>query len=162
MPYYFAYGSNMAPRQMAVRCPGARPVGPASLTGWRFIITTRGTANIITDVDHQVHGGLWRCEPRHVTALDRWEGVSWRNYRRRYFAVALADGSTCTALSYVSSRTYRGPARADYLLSAVLPGASYFDLPADFINELESWLPRLPIGGARNRYARRYVGAGRR
>ena len=159
MPYYFAYGSNMAPRQMAARCPGARPVGPATLPGWRFIITTRGTANIVNDASHKVHGVLWRCEPRHMTALDRWEGVSWRNYRRRSIIVTLADGRTCTALSYVSSRTYCGPARADYLLSAVLPGARCFDLPADFVNELESWLPRKTIAGTGSRYARRYVGS---
>ena len=162
MPLYFAYGSNMLARQMAARCPGARPVGRAELGGWRFHITTRGTANIIPAPDACVHGVLWRCEAWHLMHLDRWEGVSWRNYRRRMVRVRLDDGADCSAVCYVSSRNYGALGRADYLLSAVLPGARAFALPEPFIAELESWLPRRPIGGSMGRFSRRYVGARRK
>jgi hypothetical protein len=33
--YYFAYGSNLDPAQMARRCPGATLVGPAQLANHR-------------------------------------------------------------------------------------------------------------------------------
>ena len=46
---YFAYGSNLSTTQMASRCPGARPLHLAWLGGWRFIINTRGVANIVPD-----------------------------------------------------------------------------------------------------------------
>ena len=37
---YFAYGSNMCPQQMAVRCPGGRAFGQAELRDWQFLINT--------------------------------------------------------------------------------------------------------------------------
>ena len=35
---YFAYGANMERAAMAKRCPGAQPLGPALLRGWRYVI----------------------------------------------------------------------------------------------------------------------------
>lgn len=174
MPYYFAYGSNMLAQQMAQRCPGARAVGPARLNGWRFMITKRGTANIKRDAKAEVHGVLWDCQPHHLSLLDQWEGVAWRNYLRQRVVVRLgchapeevADGACdaaaapaefCHSFVYVSSRILAGRGRPDYLLNAVLPGARAFGLPDHFIAELESWLPRRPIA-----HSRRYMGRRRR
>ena len=47
MIYYFAFGSNLSPRQTPRRCPGARVLGDARLEDWRFWITTRGGASIV-------------------------------------------------------------------------------------------------------------------
>ena len=109
---YFAYGSNMAARQMASRCPGAQSVGAAVLGDWRFIMTARGSANIVREPGAQVYGVLWRCEPRHLTLLDRWEGVSWPNYRRHTVVVHFDESIQYSAVTYISSRVYRGRARA--------------------------------------------------
>ncbi len=155
---YFAFGSNMSARQMSARCRGARSAGCAVLSGWRFIMTARGSANIVREPGASVHGVLWRCEPHHLAALDRWEGVSWRNYRRRRLRVCCADGRVCSAVSYISLRNYRGQARASYLYSAVLPGARGFQLPIEYLGELTSWAPRRPINAASGRFAPRYVG----
>ena len=38
MTLYFAYGANMERAAMAKRCPGAQPLGPALLRGWRYVI----------------------------------------------------------------------------------------------------------------------------
>ncbi len=155
---YFAFGSNMSARQMTARCPGARSAGRAVLNGWRFIMSARGSANIVQEPGASVHGVLWRCEPHHLAALDRWEGVSWRNYHRRRVQVCCADGRHCSAVSYISLRNYRGQARASYLFSAVLPGARDFQLPSPYHDELAAWAPRRPINAASGRYAPRYVG----
>ncbi|KAF7506281.1 hypothetical protein GJ744_012089 [Endocarpon pusillum] len=50
--FYFAYGSNLSPEQMAGRCPeypatSSIPVAIARLDGWRWIICARGYANIV-------------------------------------------------------------------------------------------------------------------
>lgn len=158
MPLYFAYGSNMSPRQMAERCPGARPLGPARLEGWRFHITTRGSATIIPGERDEVHGVVWRCEPWHLHRLDAYEGVRWRNYRRRWVEVHHTAGSS-VALTYVSSRIYRGVARSDYVLTAVLPGGRAFSLPETYLDEIAKWLPSRPIGAGARRYRgrRRFV-----
>ena len=46
---YFAYGSNMWQAQMRTRCPQSLLLGPATLHGYRWIINTRGYANIVAD-----------------------------------------------------------------------------------------------------------------
>ena len=38
MTLYFAYGANMERAAMEKRCPGAQPLGPALLRGWRYVI----------------------------------------------------------------------------------------------------------------------------
>ncbi len=136
----------MSPQQMAVRCPGARVLGRAQLEGWRFHITTRGTASILPQADHAVHGVLWRCSHEHVHTLDKFEGVAWRNYFRRHVAVDLSDGRSVRALTYVSARRYPGIARTNYMLTRVIPAARAFGLPGAYLGELESWLPARPMG----------------
>ena len=143
----------MLPRQMAERCPGARPLGPAVLRNWKFLITTRGTANIEPVQGSAVHGVLWSCHVRHIHRLDQFEGVRWRNYIRRMEPVELDGERRWTpAFTYVSARRYTSRARPNYMLTAVMPGARAFGLPSDYIAELESWLPAYPAGAANNRY----------
>lgn len=155
MILYFAYGSNMHPRVMGARCPGARAIGPARLEGWRFLITKRGTASIWPDEGREVHGVLWRCSPSHIEALDAYEGVRWRNYfRRRLFITQ--ETAEAGAFVYTSSRHMPGVGRSNYLLSAVIPGARHFGLPASYIDHLEIWLPRRPLAG--HGAGRRYTG----
>ncbi len=143
----------MLARQMAERCPGARPIGGAVLRNWQFIITTRGTANIEPADGGTVHGVLWRCTLEHLHRLDQFEGVRWRNYLRRMQLVEREGEQRRTAaFIYVSARRYKGQARPDYMLTAVVPGARAFGLPHHYISELESWLPDTPAGAASNHY----------
>lgn len=149
MRLYFAYGSNMSPQQMAWRCPGARPVGRAVLRDWRFHANTRGSASIMRRQGSEVHGVLWRCNAAHIHALDRYEGISWGNYRRRHKTVFLPCETPVAAIVYEGTRTYDGQARVRYMHTAVLPGALHFALPDKYIEELRTWLPRRPIGEKR-------------
>ncbi len=152
MPLYFAYGSNMSPPQMRARCPGSQPVGAAELAGWRFSMTARGGANIVPDPTSTVHGVLWNCELRHIAILDEYEGIARRSYMRQITRVVRTNGREATAITYISFPRRPGRARVNYLLTAVLPGARAFNLPADYIAEIEDWLPRHQIGPKRNRY----------
>ena len=150
MHLYFAYGSNMSPAQMAMRCPGARAVGSAHLLGWRFHVNTRGSASILPNEGSVVHGVLWRCNAAHFYALDKYEGVSWGNYRRRHVSVLMSCQTRVRAIVYAGTRTYNGRARVRYMMTAVLPGAEAFGLSESYIEELRSWLPRNPIGEKRH------------
>jgi len=44
---HFAYGPTMSPTTMQSHCPSAVPVSLAYLPGWRWIINSRGVANIV-------------------------------------------------------------------------------------------------------------------
>jgi gamma-glutamylcyclotransferase (GGCT)/AIG2-like uncharacterized protein YtfP len=149
---YFAYGSNMSPKQMRVRCPGARFAGVAELAGWRFLITRRGTANIRPAKGARLFGTLWHCLPHHLSMLDRYEAVRLRVYRRRTVVVRLRDGKRRHAIAYVSSLHQHGIARREYLRTAVLPGARAFDLPVEYVAEIAAWMPPGRIGAAKPRY----------
>lgn len=155
MILYFAYGSNMHPRVMQARCPGARPLGTARLDGWRFLISKRGTASIWPAAGRAVHGVLWKCNLAHIQALDAYEGVRWGNYLRRRLMV-VRRGGYVSAFVYTGNRHMPGVGRSNYLLSAVIPGARRFGLPENYIEFLESWLPRRPLGA--HGPDRRYVG----
>lgn len=152
MRFYFAYGSNMSPLQMALRCPGAQAAGRAELHNWRFHVNTRGSASIVPSEGSVVHGVLWRCGSAHFHALDKYEGVSWGNYRRKHVSIVMPCGTTVPATVYAGTRIYDGRARVRYMTTAVLPGAEKFALPPSYIEELRSWLPDRPIGEKRVPY----------
>lgn len=155
MPLYFAYGSNMSPRQMQRRCPGAQAVGVAALRGWRFIISTRGGANVVPDKASLVYGVLWHVEGHHLADLDGWEGVSAGVYRRLmcYVQGTAPSGRRrrfperpIPAVVYISAYNHPGRARRDYIETAILPGARAFAIDDGYANDLRLWLGRRPIG----------------
>jgi len=53
---YFAYGSNLCVRQMALRCPDAVDPRPAVLSDHDWLINQRGVATVEPFVGTQVHG----------------------------------------------------------------------------------------------------------
>ncbi|KAK8142367.1 hypothetical protein G3M48_008883 [Beauveria asiatica] len=89
---YFAYGSNLSTAQMRARCPLSTAIGLGFLPRWRWIINSRGYANILPpcspcssstttttttteDDDDGVYGLLYLLPPRDEESLDRFEGV---------------------------------------------------------------------------------------
>jgi gamma-glutamylcyclotransferase len=88
---YFAYGSNLWLHQMALRCSTAKYIGIARLDGYRWIISTRGYANVVeisTNEEEDSSGDKWHKEYAHEVwgvvytlgkedeeRLDRNEGV---------------------------------------------------------------------------------------
>ncbi|KAM0666420.1 hypothetical protein ACQRIT_005179 [Beauveria bassiana] len=85
---YFAYGSNLSTAQMRARCPLSTAIGLGFLPRWRWIINSRGYANILppssppsssssssTTTDDGVYGLLYLLPPRDEESLDRFEGV---------------------------------------------------------------------------------------
>ena len=61
--FYFAYGSNLSPEQMAGRCPespatSSIPVAVARLDGWRWIICGRGYANVVPSSRRSPQSGV--------------------------------------------------------------------------------------------------------
>jgi len=78
---YFAYGANMERAAMRKRCPAARPVGPALLRGWRYVIA-QGYGSIAPAPGACVFGVLWRLTPRDLAALNAFESLDSGLYTR--------------------------------------------------------------------------------
>jgi len=99
---YIAYGSNLHRGQMAYRCPDAKPVGTAEITGYRMIF--RGSsicavATIEPSLDHSVPVLLWEISPKDEQRLDVYEG--WpRFYEKQDFSVEIG-GEEVNAMAYV-------------------------------------------------------------
>jgi gamma-glutamylcyclotransferase (GGCT)/AIG2-like uncharacterized protein YtfP len=80
MLHYFAYGSNMDPRHMTERVPGAQVEGPCRLEGFRLqfnIYSTEwrgGAANLELDPDAHVWGVLWEIPEEECGGLDAFQG----------------------------------------------------------------------------------------
>ena len=99
---YIAYGSNINLRQMAHRCPGARVVGPAELTGYDLLF--RGSRyNSHATVERLVGGSvpvlLWEIDKAHEQALDVCEG--WPNVYRKQIKRVQFEGKTRQGMMYV-------------------------------------------------------------
>lgn len=82
----FSFGSNTCPRQMRLRCPGAKRVGPLLLTGGRLVF--RGVADIARDEGGIVAGAVWRVTDHHVREMDRFEGVP-HTYIKRWLELEI-------------------------------------------------------------------------
>ena len=91
---YFAYGSNLNKRAMATRCPGATPVGVATLADFRFCF--KRFADIMPSVGAQVVGALWEITPGGLRALDRFEGNDYGQIKVR----VTCNGALIGAVAY--------------------------------------------------------------
>ncbi|KAH6845753.1 hypothetical protein B0I37DRAFT_447593 [Chaetomium sp. MPI-CAGE-AT-0009] len=109
---YFAYGGNLAFRQMATRCPGSSYVGRAVLPDYRWQINERGYANILPSPGSSVHGLVFELGPGPASSpssdeacLDRSEGVRTGAYTKE----------TCAVILYPARRKVQTPSAAAQL-----------------------------------------------
>lgn len=99
---YIAYGSNLHRGQMAYRCPDAKVVGKAEISGYR--LTFRGSsmcavATIEPSPEHSVPVLLWEISPGDEQHLDVYEG--WpRFYEKQDFPVEIG-GEEVRTMAYV-------------------------------------------------------------
>jgi len=76
----FAYGSNMNRRQMALRCPSARPLGVARLPEHRLMFAGHnarwggGVATVVPARRSSVLGVVWWLTKGDLDRLDTFEG----------------------------------------------------------------------------------------
>ena len=104
---YFAYGSNINLRQMAVRCPDAKVVEPAVLEDYELLFrgngSSFGVATISPKEGCQVLGLLWRITPYCELSLDIYEGYP-RLYEKQVITLRTKSGKQVQAMAYVMTR----------------------------------------------------------
>lgn len=116
--YYFAYGSNLDPDQMADRLPDSEPVGSATLRDYRLDFGGHsphwdGAPATVWPIDGEsVRGFVYQLTDEAVAILDSYEGHPVR-YERTSLAVDLDDGRTVEAAVYIKSLEEPGPPPPD-------------------------------------------------
>jgi hypothetical protein len=136
---HFAYGTNMSRVLMRARCPLARPLGLASLAGWRFNINPDGLASLAAQGGARVHGVLWELSARDVAAINAYEGIASGLYEARMLPVR-HDSRHASALVYIARRRGRGMPRPGHL-EIVLEAARDWALPHVYIQSILRWSP---------------------
>jgi len=139
--YYFAYGSNLDELQMKGRCPNAVIESVAKLSGYRFIINSRGVATIIPESSKNVYGVVWIISETDEVSLDEREGVSGGYYYKEKFDVELHGRKTLNCMVYVARNNTPGSSKnnRDYMKRIVI-AAEHHGLPSKYLAELKLWL----------------------
>jgi gamma-glutamylcyclotransferase len=124
---YFAYGSNLWLNQMARRCPQSAFTGVGSLADWyacillkgfdlsmkprKWIINTRGYANIIPSKGDVVHGLVYELTAKDEGKLDGYEGVP-DSYIKEIMPIEFAgDGNLREGKTIIDALVYVDHAR---------------------------------------------------
>jgi gamma-glutamylcyclotransferase len=104
--YYFAYASNLSRKQMAERCPDAKPKFIATLPNYKLIFTGwsrqwhGGVASIKPLKGEKVMGGVYEISERNLRFLDKHEGYP-SIYNRREVFVFPEEGEAVKAVTYI-------------------------------------------------------------
>jgi hypothetical protein len=133
--YYLAYGSNLNVKQMAMRCPDARPIEAIVIEGWQ--LTFRGVADIEPKADAMLSAGIWKITKKCEKALDRYEGFPTL-YGKIYFNFEI-EGKNQRVLSYQMNRSnYAYPNQSYY--DCIKQGYNDFNLNTKFLEEARNSL----------------------
>jgi len=135
---YFAYGANMAVRDMRKRCPGATLLGTAKLCNWRFQIAREGFATVVSDPGKTVFGTLWRLTLRDLRALDAYEEIDRGVYIRAKIDFRPRRGAGVPGIIYITANA--GPGRPQWrYIRGIVESAPRFKFPAAYLRELSKW-----------------------
>jgi gamma-glutamylcyclotransferase len=123
--YYFAYASNLNRKQMQERCPGARPLFPATLhhyelafTGWSRL-QKGATATIRLLRGGRVLGGVYEVSEECLRRLDAKEGS---DYRRLKVIVNNEDGGAFEAITYIKTANEKADKPSPEYLAVIQQG----------------------------------------
>ena len=88
MALYAAYGSNMDPAQMLLRCPHSPQRGTGWLEGWRMAFGGEDIgwdgafATVVESPGSRVFVALYDVSEGDEKELDNWDGVTLGYYRK--------------------------------------------------------------------------------
>lgn len=139
---YFAYGSNMLPKQMRERCPDSFYICNAFLQDFQFAIAEDGWATLLPKVGGKAYGVVCAVVPKDEATLDIKEEVAKGTYHREQQTVVTTDGHKIPVLVYIDNSPGLGRPNPGYLENRVLPGARHHNLPPEAIASIFACLPQ--------------------
>ena len=117
---------------MKDRCPEHRLIGNGLLKGYRWIITTRGYANIVKSVSDEVRGVVYEISESDEKSLDRYEGVQSGSYRKEMLKIEMGNESK-ECLVYVDPVEEEGKPKEEYV-GRINKGIFDSRLPPEYID----------------------------
>ena len=115
MTKHFAYGSNLWVKQMKKRCKCNKRIDKGKLKDYRWIISSRGYANIVESKGDYVLGYVYELDAENCTysapdpktggktdeeCLDWWEGAGYDHYTKEYLTIEVS-GEKYECLVYI-------------------------------------------------------------
>jgi gamma-glutamylcyclotransferase len=104
--YYFAYASNLSRKQMAERCPAAKPRLIAKLPNYKLVFAgwsrkwRGGYATIRQSTGNVVAGALYEISEQDLRLLDRYEDYPL-TYDHLKVKVVTEDGDFVEAVTHI-------------------------------------------------------------
>jgi hypothetical protein len=156
---YFAYGANIDPQQMRLRCRRGRSLGAARLDGYRLcfprysVIRQSALASIEKASDECVWGALYEVEDADLTRLDSCEGYyvasdpAGNPVNRIEVEPWDRDGGMVASFTYVANAmAYAGEPSHGYLSQLARSGRA-LDFPEDYVAKILAFV-RMPAEAA--------------
>jgi gamma-glutamylcyclotransferase (GGCT)/AIG2-like uncharacterized protein YtfP len=131
--YYFGYGSNLSKEQMAIRCPESKYYASGTLSGYSWLINTRGYASIKPSDSNFVLGEIFTLSQQDVDYLDIYESVEEGMYLKSNLSVETSKG-TIDCLVYIASDSTPGIPQEEYIERINL-GIKSANLPDDYVQK---------------------------
>ena len=135
---YAAYGSNLDPQQMAVRCPHSPLRGTGWLSGWRLTFGGEGwdgaLPTLVEDGAAQVFVALYDVTEADEAALDEWECADSGLYRKIRVRVATLDGQPAGWVYVLND--FEGGIPSARTLGILADAAEAAGAPGDYVGEL--------------------------
>jgi gamma-glutamylcyclotransferase (GGCT)/AIG2-like uncharacterized protein YtfP len=131
--YYFGYGSNLSKEQMAIRCPESKYYASGTLSGYSWLINTRGYASIKPSDSDFVLGEIFTLSQQDVDYLDIYESVEEGMYLKSNLSVETSKG-TIDCLVYIASDSTPGVPQEEYVERINL-GIKSANLPDDYVQK---------------------------
>ena len=131
--YYFGYGSNLSKEQMAIRCPESKYYASGTLSGYSWLINTRGYASIKPSDSDFVLGEIFTLSQQDIDYLDIYESVEEGMYLKSNLSVETSKG-TIDCLVYIASDSTPGVPQDEYIERINL-GIKSANLPDDYVQK---------------------------
>jgi gamma-glutamylcyclotransferase (GGCT)/AIG2-like uncharacterized protein YtfP len=139
---YAAYGSNLDPEQMRIRCPHSPSRGSGWLEGWRLTFGGEelgwegSLATVVEDRSHRVFVMLYDVSPQDESTLDEIEFATTGLYRKIRVRVDTLDGAGVAWLYVLDG--YEGGLPSARYLGVMADAAEGAGAPDDYVAELRA------------------------
>jgi AIG2-like family len=146
---YAAYGSNMDPAQMLLRCPHSPQRGTGWLEGWRLTFGGEdigwdgAMATVVEDPGTRVFVVLYDVSEYDEKELDNWDGATLGYYRKAKVRVETLDGDVLAWLYVLNF--YEGGLPSASKVGILANAAETAGAPADYVAALRE-RPRAKLG----------------
>src|SRR6195952_6112884 len=142
MALYAAYGSNMDPAQMLVRCPHSPMSGTGWLPGGRLTFAGEdlgwegALATVVEDPDSSVFVVLYDMASTDERTLDSWEGADLGLYTKIRLRVQTLDGDQLAWL--YALQAFEGGIPSARYLGVIADAAEAADAPGEYVREIRT------------------------